>query len=96
MSLRPMGLPPVPEQTVRVARAAFPQGSVAIRVRDRLREVFTDEPFTEAFGVRGTPGLSPGVLSLVTVLQFAENLTDRQAAAMAIRAIDWKHAPAWS
>ena len=92
MSLRPMGLPPVPEQTVRVARAAFPQGIVAIRVRDRLREVFTDE----AFGVRGTPGLSPGMLSLVTVLQFAENLTDRQAAAMAIRAIGWKHPPAWS
>ncbi|MCX4784730.1 IS1182 family transposase [Streptomyces sp. NBC_01221] len=92
MSLRPMGLPPVPEQTVRVARAAFPQGSLAIRVRDRLGEVFTDEPFAEAFGVRGAPGLSPGMLSLVTVLQFAENLTDRQAAAMAIRAIDWKYA----
>ncbi|MEV0495751.1 transposase [Streptomyces atratus] len=92
MSLRPMGLSPVPEQTVRVARAAFPQESLAIRVRDRLGEVFTDEPFAEAFGVRGAPGLSPGMLSLVTVLQFAENLTDRQAAAMAIRAIDWKYA----
>ncbi|MFF9511284.1 IS1182 family transposase [Streptomyces sp. NPDC014724] len=55
-------------------------------------EVFADEPFAEAFGVRGTPGLSPGVLSLVTVLQFAEDLTDRQAAAMAVRAIDWKYA----
>ncbi|WP_216373105.1 transposase [Streptomyces tailanensis] len=74
-----------------VARAAFPKGSLAIRVRDRLAEVFADDPFAEAFGVRGAPGLSPGVLSLVTVLQFAENLTDRQAAAMAIRAIDWKY-----
>ncbi len=44
------------------------------------------------FGVRGAPGLSPGVLSLVMVLQFAEGLTDRQAAAMAVRAIDWKYA----
>ncbi|MFD4144626.1 transposase [Streptomyces sp. NPDC058572] len=49
-------------------------------------------PFAEAFGVRGAPGLAPAVLSLVTVLQFAENLTDRQAAAMAVRAIDFKHA----
>jgi hypothetical protein len=54
--------------------------------------VFTDEPFADAFGVRGAPGMSPAVLSLVTVLQFAENLTDRQAAAMAVRAIDWKYA----
>ncbi|MFE2720438.1 transposase [Streptomyces mirabilis] len=92
MSMRPVGLPEVPEQTAVVARAAFPKGSLAIRVRDRLAEVFADEPFAEAFGVRGAPGLSPGALSLVTVLQFAEDLTDRQAAAMAVRAIDWKYA----
>ncbi|MGW6263460.1 transposase [Streptomyces sp. NPDC055085] len=42
--------------------------------------------------MRGAPGLSPGVLSLVTVSQFAEDLTDRQAAAMAVRAIDWEYA----
>src|ERR1700752_4798879 len=92
MSMRPVGLPEVPEQTVVVARAAFPKGSLAIRVRDRLSEVFADEPFAGAFGVRGAPGLSPGVLALVTVLQFPEDLTDRQAAAMAVRAIDWKYA----
>ncbi len=92
MSMRPKGLPQIPEQTVAVARAAFPKGSLAIRVRDRLAEVFADEPFAEAFGVRGAPGLPPAVLSLVTVLQFAEDLTDRQAAAMAVRAIDWKYA----
>ena len=92
MSMRPVGLPEIPEQTKVVARAAFPKGSLAIRVRDHLAEVFVDEPFADAFGVRGAPGLSPGALSLVTVLQFAEDLTDRQAAAMAVRAIDWKYA----
>ncbi|WP_406723496.1 IS1182 family transposase [Streptomyces sp. GD-15H] len=92
MSLQPKGLPKIPEQTAVVARAAFPKGSLAIRVRDHLAEVFADEPFADAFGVRGAPGLSPAVLSLVTVLQFAEDLTDRQAAAMAVRAIDWKYA----
>ena len=65
---------------------------LAMRVRDRLAGVFADEPFADAFGVRGPAGLSPGVLSLVTVLQFAEDLTDRQAAVMAVRAIDWKYA----
>lgn len=92
MSLQPKGLPEIPVQTVAVARAAFPRGTLAMRLRDRLGEVFVDEPFTGAFGVRGAPGLPPAVLSLVTVLQFAENLTDRQAAGMAVRAIDWKYA----
>ncbi|MFC9332008.1 transposase [Kitasatospora sp. NPDC057015] len=87
-----MGLPEVPEQTALVAAAAFPKGTLAMRVREKLAEVFADEPFAPAFGVRGAPGLSPGMLALVTVLQFAENLTDRQAAAMAVRAIDWKYA----
>ncbi|MEU3462915.1 IS1182 family transposase [Streptomyces sp. NPDC006733] len=92
MSMPAKGLPVVPAQTVATARAAFPGGSLPIRVRDHLAAVFVDEPFAGAFGVRGAPGMSPAVLSLVTVLQFAEDLTDRQAAAMAVRAIDWKYA----
>src|SRR5690606_7457766 len=92
MSLQIKGLPEIPAETVRVARSAFPKGSLAISGRDRLGEIFTDEPFVEAFGVRGAPGLPPALLSLVTVLQFTEDLTDRQAVAMAVRAIDWKYA----
>jgi transposase len=41
---------------------------------------------------RGAPAESPGALGLVTALQFVENLTDRQAAQMVARAIDWKYA----
>ena len=55
--MRPKGLPEVPAQTSAVARAAFPQGSLAMRVRDRLAEVFAGEPFADALGVRGAPGL---------------------------------------
>jgi hypothetical protein len=51
-----------------------------MRVRDELPGLFADEQFVSAFGVRGKPGISPGQLALVTVLQFVENLTDRQAA----------------
>ena len=40
MSLRPRALPEVPAQTVAVARAAFPRGALAMRVRDELGEVF--------------------------------------------------------
>jgi transposase len=90
--MQPRSRVQIPDQTVLVARAAFPNGSVAISARDHLGEVFTDEQFVAAFGVRGAPAESPGALALVTALQFAENLTDRQAAQMVARAIDWKYA----
>lgn len=48
--------------------------------------------FTEAFGSRGRPGWSPGQLALVTVLQFAENLTDRAAAHRVRYGMDLKYA----
>jgi transposase len=60
-------------------------------IRDELGELFADEAFAAAFGVRGRPGWSPGRLVLVTVLQFAENLTDRQAAEAVRVRIDWKY-----
>jgi hypothetical protein len=50
-----------------VARAAFRQGSLAMRVRDELGEVFCDRAFIDAFGVRGRPGISSGQLAMVTV-----------------------------
>lgn len=78
--------------TVRVARAAFPAGCLAMRVRDGLGVLFADEEFVSAFGVRGRPGWSPGQLALVLVLQFVEGLTDRQAADQVRGRIDWKYA----
>ncbi|MER6076393.1 hypothetical protein ABT187_48410 [Streptomyces sp. NPDC001817] len=61
MSLQPKGLPEIPEQTAAVARAAFPKGSLPIRVRDRLAEVFVDEPFTgTTAGVVTVSGLVGG------------------------------------
>lgn len=80
MSVQPRGWSEVPEQNAAVARAAFPKNTLAMRVRDELPGLFADEQFASAFGLRGKPWISPGQLVLVTVLQFAENLTDRQAA----------------
>ncbi|MEV6869095.1 IS1182 family transposase [Streptosporangium subroseum] len=91
MSLRPRPAGEVPESTVRVARAAFPKGCLAMRVRDELGPLFEDEQFAEVFPARGGPGLSPGMLALVSVLQFAEGLSDRQAADAVRGRIDWKY-----
>lgn len=81
----------VPALTRDVARAAFPKGCLAMRIRDSLGPLFSDEEFKAAFGVRGRPGVPPGRLALVSVLQFAENLTDRQAAHAVRARIDVKY-----
>ncbi|MET8704749.1 transposase, partial [Kitasatospora sp. NPDC004723] len=92
MSMRVAGPGEVPVETVRVARAAFPKGSLAIRIRDELGVLFTDERFADLFPVRGRPAWSPGRLALVLVLQFVEGLTDRQAAEAVRARIDFKYA----
>jgi transposase len=37
MSLHPQVLCPIPEETARVARAAYPKGNVYMRIRDEFR-----------------------------------------------------------
>lgn len=90
MSLKPTDPRFVPEETLRVAKAAFPKGSLALRLREVLEGVYDDTLFAHLFSHRGPPAASPWHLALVTVLQFAENLTDRQAADAVRGRIDWK------
>src|SRR5499433_943293 len=91
MSLRPHPLEPVPEETVRVAHAAFPKGHPYLTCRDVLGTIFQDEDFTALFPAWGQPGLPPWRLALVTIMQFRENLADRQAAEAVRARIDWKY-----
>jgi transposase len=91
MSMQPRPWPEVPADTARVARRAFRKGALAIRARDELGSWYDDEAFGGAYGVRGAPGISPAQLAMVTVLQFAENLTDRQAADAVRGRLDWKY-----
>ncbi|WP_185012662.1 IS1182 family transposase [Streptomyces sp. AK010] len=81
----------VPEETARVARAAFPKGSLAMRIRDELGELFQDADFAGLYPSRGKPAWSPGRLALVSVMQFAEGLSDRQAADAVRGRLDWKY-----
>jgi transposase len=92
MSLKPQAVCPVPEETVRVARAAFPKGSVYLKMRDLFGTFFEDEAFSDLFSSRGQPAETPWRLALVTVMQFAEKLSDRQAAEAVRARIDWKYA----
>ena len=91
MSLQLRLVPPVPEDTVRVARAAFPEGNPYLRLRDELGTIFHDADFTDLYPLRGQPALAPWRLALVTVLQFGEDLSDRPAADAVRARIDWKY-----
>jgi transposase len=91
MSMQPRPWPEVPAGTARVARRAFRKGALAIRARDELGAWYDDAAFGPAYGVRGAPGISPAQLAMVTVLQFTENLTDRQAADAVRGRLDWKY-----
>jgi len=94
MSMQPQSWPE-PSDEIMVAVRKMHGGRRAplpVVIRDELGELFTDEVFAAAFGVRGRPGWSPGRLALVTALQFAENLTDRQAADAVRDKISWKYA----
>src|SRR5919198_282785 len=91
MSLRPHALEPVPEETARVARAAFPKGNPYLSLRDTLGTIFRDDDFATCFPLDGQPGLPPWRLALVTIMQFREHLADRQAAEAVRARIDWKY-----
>src|SRR3954468_7844784 len=92
MSLHPQADYPIPAETERVARAAFPKGNLGLHLVDVLGPLYQDQQFTALFRQRGQPGLSPARLALVLILQFVEGLSDRQAAEAVRSRIDWKYA----
>src|SRR3954453_16195151 len=91
MSLKPAGVQPGPEEAAPVPRAAFRKGNPLLQLRDELGTIFSDDGFADLFPRLGQPGLPPWRLALVTILQFRENLPDRQAAEAVRARIDWKY-----
>ena len=86
---------PEPDPLIAAAIAAKYRGKrprpLAVQIRDRLGQWLADEDFAAAFGIRGKPGWAPSRLALVTILQRAEKLTDRQAAEAVRTRIDWQY-----
>lgn len=79
MCLHPEEIPPVPDETARVAVAAFPKGNLYMRLRDELGVFYQDENFAFLYPQRGQSAQAPWRLAMVLVMQFVENLSDRQA-----------------
>jgi len=91
MSYQSQGSTPIPDETSRIARTVFPAGTLAMDVRDDLAVLYTDEDFVDLFAARGQVAECPWRLTVVTILQFLEGLTDRQAADAVRSRIDWKY-----
>jgi transposase len=91
MSLKPQQIPPIPEETARVARLILPQGNRYLLLRDALGTIYTDELFVSLYPTLGQPAEAPWRLALVTVMQYMEGYTDRQAAEAVCTRIDWKY-----
>lgn len=91
MSVSPQMEWRIPEETARVAKAAFRKGNPYLTLRDELGELYKDQDFASLFSSQGRPAETPACLALVTILQFAEGLSDRQAADAVISRIDWKY-----
>ncbi len=83
---------PIPEETLRIARAAFPRPSRLMHMRDQLGTIYDDAAFEALYPHRGQPAEAPWRLALVTVMPCADALTDRQAADAVRSRIDWKYA----
>lgn len=92
MSLREPIDYPIPEQTAEVARLAFPNGTPIMRMRDAFGSLYFNHDFAHLYHDEGAPALSPARLALITVFQFAEGLSDAQAALNVRGRIDWKYA----
>ncbi len=92
MCLHPNPIGEISSETARVARAAFPKGTVVMRLRDEFSTLYQDEDFRALYPSKGQPALAPWRLALITVFQFLEHLSDRQAADAVRARIDWKYA----
>ncbi|GAB5430582.1 MAG: hypothetical protein Devi2KO_40410 [Devosia indica] len=91
MSLNAQPVPPIPEHTRRIAHAAFPKGNPYLTLRDDIGPLFCDDDFADLFPPQGQHAYAPWRLALITLLQFRENLSDRQAASAVRARIDWKY-----
>jgi transposase len=89
--LKPESILAIPEETKTVAKQAFPKGNIYLTLRDELGPLFEDDLFAELYPSLGQPAESPARLALITLMQYMENLPDRQAAEAVRSRIDWKY-----
>lgn len=92
MTLQPEKLPEIPEETARIARILFPKGNRYMWLRDELGAIYEDEQFASLYPNVGQLAEQPWRLAIMSIVQYMENYTDRQAAEALKTRIDLKYA----
>lgn len=82
----------VPTKTARIARQILPNGNRYLTLRDELGSICSDHNFSSLFPTHSQPAQRPWQLALVSVMQFSEDLSDRQSAEAVKTRIDRKYA----
>ena len=80
----------IPDETARVAHAAFPKGNLYMEMQAELGLIYSNPQFASLFSPTGQPAEDPARLALVLVMQALEGLSDRQTADAVRSRIDWK------
>ena len=92
MSLQPQKVPEIPEETARIAKILFPKGNKYMWLREELDAIYQDEHFLSCYPKTGQLAEQPWRLAMMSVIQYRENSTDRQAAEALKTRIDLKYA----
>ena len=69
----------IPEETARIAQAAFPKGTRFMKMRDVFGPIYSNAAFTHLFPHNGQPAQDPARLALILIMQFADGLSLLQA-----------------
>ena len=91
MSLKVPLFTVIPEDTERVAKAAFPNRQSLPAAARHLRLLVRQPRLPAPVLARGPSGEDPARLAVITILQFVERLSDEQAANAVRSRIDWKY-----
>src|SRR4051794_14608442 len=92
MSLHPEDPTSLPEETRRVARAAFPKGTLCLDIAGALGPIYQDSQFAGLFPPLGQPAAAPAMLALATVLKIPGGLVRSSGRRCRPGRIDWKYA----
>ncbi|MCI0714181.1 MAG: IS1182 family transposase [Chloroflexi bacterium] len=82
----------IPESTRAVAEGLLGDDSVHQWLGEHVHEVVDEAALSQMYHRTGRGGINPVLMSIVLILQFLEDIPDRQAAHMAVMRLDWKYA----
>lgn len=82
----------IPEITRQMVEPILPMESVCRLLGNQAEALVDENALSEMYHREGRGGINPVILSFVLILQFLENIPDRQAGLMVVMRMDWKYA----